>query len=264
MIDSPFGEEITEVTLPHSPLIRVIAQVRFPPVASLANQEFIAPFQEKLRHDYPILRKEQELSLVIGPSGAATQPTNGVVWRLAEKEGVWRLSLGANFLSLETTGYSDLPEFAGRFVVALEAFAELARPVIYDRLGLRFVNRVYGNDRLSRLPKLVRPELLGFLGVNVGSATITNSVIQTQFDLQGMGLLVRAVQLPKDSIFDPAVVTPISEPSWILDLDAFTPKPQDFDVKQIADLLRHLAARCYRLFRWSVTDQFVVECGGKP
>lgn len=264
MIDTPFGEEITEVTLPHSPLIRVVAQVRFPPVASLANQEFIAPFQEKLRRDYPILRKEQELGLIIGPSGAATQPTNGVVWRLAQKDEIWRLSLGANFLSLETTGYSSLPEFAGRFVLALEALAELAHPVIYDRLGLRYINRIYGNERLSRLPKLVRPELLGSLGVDVGKATITNSVLQTQFDIDDIGLLVRAVQLPKDSTFDPASVTPISQPSWILDLDAFTPKPQDFDVKQIADLLQHLAARCYRLFRWSITDQFVVECGGKP
>lgn len=264
MIDSPFGDEIAEVTLPRPLLVRVVAQVRFPPVASLANQDFIAPFQEKLRHEYPILRKEQELGLVIGPNGAASQPTNGIVWRLAQKDEVWRLSLSANFLSLETTGYSNLPEFSGRFVEALEALSALTRPVIYDRLGLRYINRVQGSDRLSRLPKLVRPELLGFLGVDIGTATITSSVLQTQFDIEGSGLLVRAIQLPKESTFDPALIPPISEPSWILDLDAFTPKPEDFDIQQIANLLRQLAGRSYRLFRWSVTDQFIVECGGKP
>jgi uncharacterized protein (TIGR04255 family) len=264
MIDTPFGDEIPEVTLPHSPLIRVLTQVRFPPVASLANQDFIAPFQEKLRREYPILRKEQELGLMIGPAGAVSQPTNGVVWRLAQKEDSWRVSLGTSFLTLETNAYRNLPEFAERFVVALEALSELCHPAIYDRLGLRYINRIFGNDRLSRLPTLVRPELLGFIGVNASGATITSSVLQTQFEIEGVGLQVRAAQLPKDTTFDPVLMTSIAEPSWVLDLDAFTPKPQDFEVKQIAALLRNLAARCYRLFRWSITDQFVLECGGKP
>lgn len=262
MVDTPFGDEIIEVALSHPPLIRVIAQLRFPPVASIANPDFIAPFQEKLRSDYPVLRKDQELGLIVGPDGVASQPTNAVVWRLNDKQENWRFSFAASFLALETTSYSNHTEFNDRFIVALEALSALIHPAIYDRLGLRYINRVQGSDRMSRLPKLVRPELLGFIGVDIGkNASIAHSVLQTQFDVEGTGLLVRAMQLPRGTTIDPAIV-PVPEPSWILDFDAFTTKPQDFGVKEVAHELRRLAFRSYRLFRWSVTDEFIVECGG--
>lgn len=43
-----------EVPLKSAPLIRVIAQVRFPPILSIEKQEFVASFQEAIRDKYPI------------------------------------------------------------------------------------------------------------------------------------------------------------------------------------------------------------------
>jgi len=264
MVDQPFGDDIVEVVLPLPPLIRVVAQIRFPPVASVSNQAFMAPFQEALRRDYPILRQEREVSLVVGADGAVSQPTNGVIWRLHDKDEIWRLSLGTSFLSIETTGYTNHAEFVKRFVLALEALAALIHPVVYDRLGLRYINRFHG-ERLARLPKLVRPELLGFLAVDIGSnVEITGSILQTQFEVEGTSLVVRAMKLGKDATVDPGLIPAISEPSWILDFDAFSTKPRDFGIAEAVELLRRLAFRSYRLFRWSVRDDLIIECGGKP
>ena len=40
------GSPPPEVPLANAPLIRVIAQVRFPLIASVENRSFVAPFQE--------------------------------------------------------------------------------------------------------------------------------------------------------------------------------------------------------------------------
>ena len=67
---TPFGPSVEEVPLPSSPLVNVIAQVRFPAVMKIeADKSFVSTFQEAIRQDYPILRPERQLGVMIGPSG---------------------------------------------------------------------------------------------------------------------------------------------------------------------------------------------------
>ena len=77
----PFGPSVEEVPLPASPLVNVIAQVRFPAVMRIeADKAFVATFQEAIRHDYPILSAERQLRAMIGPTGV--QPLDaGTLWR---------------------------------------------------------------------------------------------------------------------------------------------------------------------------------------
>jgi hypothetical protein len=42
-----------EVPLINAPLVRVIAQVRFPPILSIEQQAFVGSFQEAIRAEYP-------------------------------------------------------------------------------------------------------------------------------------------------------------------------------------------------------------------
>ena len=74
-----------EVPLPNSPLVRVIAQVRFPPVLSIEKQEFIAPFQEAIRATYPVLHPEQVQGIVLGPLGLAPGQKQ-IAWRFRDVE----------------------------------------------------------------------------------------------------------------------------------------------------------------------------------
>lgn len=51
---NPFGAPgPDEVPLERAPLVRVIAQLRFPPIVSLGRADFIGPFQEAIRSRYP-------------------------------------------------------------------------------------------------------------------------------------------------------------------------------------------------------------------
>ncbi|HOU92491.1 MAG TPA: TIGR04255 family protein, partial [Polyangiaceae bacterium] len=75
-----------EVPLPDAPLVRVIGQVRFPPVLSLEKREFIAPFQEAIRSTYPVLRPEQTQGIVLGPQGVAPGPKQ-IAWRFSDVDG---------------------------------------------------------------------------------------------------------------------------------------------------------------------------------
>ena len=55
-----------EVPLKDAPLIRVIAQVRFPPILSIEKKDFVGSFQEAIREKYPILQHEQTQTFVFG------------------------------------------------------------------------------------------------------------------------------------------------------------------------------------------------------
>jgi uncharacterized protein (TIGR04255 family) len=63
---------------------------------------------------------------------------------------------------------------------------------------------------------------------------------------------------------DPAAIEPAKEKSWILDLDMFSAAPMPFDVERVVEEAQRYAERIYTVFRWAVTDDFLVRYGGKP
>ena len=96
----------TEVPLKNAPLVRVVAQVRFPLITAIGDQQFIAPFQEALRKIYPVLRPERIQGVIFGPEGAIpTQEEQ--VWRFFDVEDHWRISLAPDFVAVETTKYQS-------------------------------------------------------------------------------------------------------------------------------------------------------------
>src|SRR5262249_53345171 len=102
-----------EVPLANAPLVRVIAQVRFPLVVAVEQREFIAPFQEAVRAKYPVLRQEQTQGVLLSPAGVASVPAQ-TAWRFSDIEGHWRVSLTPDFLALETTSYTSRSDFLSR------------------------------------------------------------------------------------------------------------------------------------------------------
>ncbi|MEQ8962151.1 MAG: TIGR04255 family protein [Coleofasciculus sp. C2-GNP5-27] len=89
-----------EVPLKDAPLVRVIAQVRFPPILSIEKKEFVGSFQEAIRETYPILHLEQTQGLVLGsPDIVQTAPQ--LTWRFLDTTNSWRVSLAPNFVAIE-------------------------------------------------------------------------------------------------------------------------------------------------------------------
>jgi uncharacterized protein (TIGR04255 family) len=257
-LDDPFAAEpIPELPLSPAPLVRVLAQLRFPAITSLARAEFVAPFQETLRRTYSILRVEQAQSVIIG--GAAVALGSAPTWRLHDKSDSWRVSLAQDFVALETIAYDSRRDFFARWKEVLEALQKVADVSTYDRHGVRYINRLTGPD-LTDLRKLVRTEVLGVSGTTF-TAKLDQSLCETRFRQDATSLNARWGILPANATTDPGI-EPVNEPSWILDVDMFISGPREFQVSAAIAEGTQFAERLYAFFRWSVTDELLRRRGG--
>lgn len=260
---SPFTESSPpRVSLTNAPLVRVIAQVRFPDVASIENQEFIAPFKEAIQHEYPVLRVEQGGSVVLGPEGVVNARPNSA-WRFQEVDGAWNVVLAPGFLALETREYTNRDDFLRRLDMVLLALGEHVAPPVADRVGIRYIDRVSGPN-LDDIEALIRPQVAGVLGTTLASFVehaITEHVFRLPDDVGR--ITARWGLLPPQATVDPAAIDALDEKSWLLDLDAFRADTQRFDAEGAGHQARRLTQHIYSLFRWVVTDEFLRRYGGK-
>ncbi len=258
------GAPPAEVPLANAPLVRVIAQVRFPLIASIEKRDFIGPFQEAIRREYPVLRPEQSQSVVLRSEGVVETRANSV-WRFHESSAAWRVSLAPDFLAVETThAYTSRRDLLRRLGQLLEALDEHIDPQVIDRLGLRYIDRITGAP-LDDLGRYIQPELLGVIGSALSQHT-DHVVSQNVFSLpeEGGRMIARWGLLPKGGTMDVAAIAPIQERSWVLDVDAFRQEPRPFIREEVIRDATALAERIYAFFRWSVTDDFLDHFRGAP
>lgn len=263
----PFGDDpLEEVPLDSDPLIAVIAQVRFPPVASIADQAFIGSFQEELRPSYPVLRPEREVRLAFTPTGAVQAPETNVVWRFVDLEENWKVSLAPSFLSLDVGEYTSRTEFVARFRSALQALANHIQPQVLDRLGVRYVDRLELTEDLPALDELVRTQVLGVAAQNLGGASdVSRSISDTEVRTSDGAMRARWGVFPANTVLDPFHGEPPARPSWLLDLDMYTAAgSRPFSVAEVAGLTESFAERIYRVFRWTVSKELLKHFGGNP
>lgn len=251
-----------EVPLKGAPLIRVLAQLRFPPILSIEESTFVASFQEAIRDKYPILQPEQARGVVIGPLGVVPAEPR-VIWRFVNIDATWRVSLASDFVALETTAYSSRSDFLERLESVLAALNGHIKPKIVERFGLRYIDRLTAQD-VTDLSKLVRSEVAGIVATDLGKY-LQQAISESLFDLpEGSGqMLARWGLLPANTTIDPAAVEPVAELSWVLDLDMSLSTQREFKVEGLMSEAHHFAERIYTFFRWAVTDDFLRRFGGQ-
>lgn len=255
------GPPPREVPLARAPLVQVLAQVRFPVIASIEKREFIASFQEAIRNDYPVLRPEQNVNVVFGNEGPSQERSN--TWRFTDETATWRVSLAAGFLALETKAYVSREDFLSRLTKLLAALVEHVNPRVVDRLGLRYIDQLSG-EALDHLPDLVRPAVAGILASPLAAA-VQHSITQSSFEIpeESGQLMARWGFIPAGATVDPNTIEAVDFPSWILDVDAFSVQPRPFQVDGVIADARALSERVYAVFRWAVTPAFLERFGGQ-
>lgn len=265
VIETPFGPAVPEVPLPRSPLVLVVAQVRFGRIASIASEEFIGGFQEAIRDVYPVMRREQHAGVVIGPEGQLGTAEAGHLWRFDERPEGWQVTLAPDFVALGTTRYTRRSDFLDRLTAVLVAAQRELRLRFCERIGIRYVDRVTDTTLLDRLEQLLRPEALGAVAAAAGEgADLVHAFSDTIYRLSDGGELHgRWGLLPAGATFDPAV-PPAPARSWVLDLDAYTSEPQPFEPTALTTRAERACEQIYRFFRWAVDDAFLVAHGGRP
>ena len=152
-----------EVHLLRAPLARVIAQARFPLILAIRDPGRVAVLQDALRETYPNLSQDQVHSIEL-PGGQAPNVRQALIWRLAdrEKDPRWRVSLGVDFVALETSSYESRNDFLGRLRTVVSAVEEAFEPASASRFGLRYIDRLTG-EAVDRIGDLIRPDILGIV-----------------------------------------------------------------------------------------------------
>jgi uncharacterized protein (TIGR04255 family) len=260
---SPFGAEpIAEVPLARAPLVNVLAQIRFPKTPLLSREEGAAQVQQLLRNDYPILRQGSTVGLMITPTGLVQQQSQNSLWRLQDRTNAWIVTLSDDFISIETHAYTSREDFSSRVDEVLKTVNDVAEPVIYDRIGVRYINQFTGEAE-ERVQDLVRTEFHGALSVPLPEeAELTLALSEALFRFTGSyQLRARWGRLSRETVVDPMLPS-VDARSWILDLDSFTEASGDFIPAQLGKITRDLADQAYRFFRWVVTPNFDEVFGG--
>ena len=267
----PLNPTLTrEVPLPQTPLVRVIAQVRFPPVLAIRNPDKVAVLQEELRGTYPNLNQEQVHRIEL-TGGQTPNVQQSFIWRLAdrEKDALWRVSLGVDFVALETSSYGSRNDFLDRLRTVVSAVEQAFKPASASRLGLRYIDRLT-DEAVDRVGELIHPEVLGIIQPprNPHPAfgkSVIHLITEAQFLAEDSACIHgRWGQLSANATYDPDALEPVAKPSWVLDLDMFTTESQPFESEKLLTTAAGFAECLYWLFRQMVTEEFLRFHGGKP
>jgi uncharacterized protein (TIGR04255 family) len=242
-----FGKH-SDVVFRRAPLVRVLCQIKFPPILSLLTPVGVTGFQTALRSYYPtMLPPEQGASIAVENETIGIK-SNAPVWRMVNEAQDWTVGLASDFVSLETPSYTSIVEFLQRFDFVLSVLRRTVRPADSVRIGFRKVNLISSteySDNPDNLCQLIRGELLGPLAADSLPAKITSSFSIQQFADDDNILAVR---------YGFAEVN--SQPGFILDTDYFTTRPYGIEANSITELLRYFSDGMTSFFHWALTDDF--------
>jgi len=239
-----------------SPLEMVVTQLRFAPVPKMDEQAFIANFQDRLRKNYPLFAMEHpNLQLALPGMNGGEVTAFSVFWRMLSIESKWRVSLTRDFLALETVAYGGREDFLLRWTEILEAFNASFENITATRFGLRYLNRIKGEE-LQRLPTLVQREALGIV-TSLGTPDV--AITDVLYPVPEGKIHARWGHLPAGTTHDPSFLA-CAEANWILDMDLSIERVP-LDMAEIGDLAKRFSERAYGFFHWMMTDQFRTERG---
>lgn len=264
--DPLFGEIPDRVLLGNAPLVRVLGQVKFPRIAKITDESYIADFQEAIRNEYPHFQSEtvQGVDIVINGNEVKPRQVTTVIWRFFDARRVLRVSLGPDAISLETASYVSRDDFLSRFEFILGKLVETIRPSLVERVGFRYVDRLQDPADLEAISELVHPELL-----NVLHSGLVQHIDISMTEIAGATkegkIIARYGLAPPKFSHDVEMAPPVDVKSWFLDVDSYSTncEGQSFDTQMLCTELDKVAARAYAFFRWSVTEKFLERFGAK-
>lgn len=255
------GPLAPEIPLSEPPLVRVLAQIKFPKILAIGtNDSEVAAFQEKIRSVYPILEREQSFNLAISSPSAPPEVRPEVIWRFQDLKKHWRITLAPDFVTLEAFQYLNRADFSTRLEDILAAVQSTYAPSAVLRVGVRYIDCIKP-PHIQQLENLFQPTVLGIHKTELGNAAEYNMTECLLHAEEGQ-IQCRWGLLPPGATHDPGIPLPLDGNSWVLDLDMFSVEQMSFDSAELSEVFRSYAGRLYTLFRWMVKDEFIRTFGG--
>jgi uncharacterized protein (TIGR04255 family) len=243
----PSFPEYPRLELQMPPLELVVCQVRFPLILGL-DERPPSDFQKMISDSYPISRKNTATNyeIEIG-SGQGPRAVLSHFWGFQDKDSIWTVSIGSNFLSLETKKYQNFNSFLERFSGVFGIAQQLYGMKIRERLGLRYVDRI-AKSRCTELSddwsKSIPKETIPLRSLQASNEAMLSN-FETRFFFDDKVLAIR-------SAFKDQSVPGSGESELMLDFDCYTEMKSD--LQDLGNLLREFRDLSYRAFRWSVGD----------
>jgi uncharacterized protein (TIGR04255 family) len=262
-----FGDPDTgNVPLNRAPLIRTIAQVRFPHLTRFTtNEDAVAhSIAGALADQYPLMSVGNETAVTITAEGISEMTSPTRLWRLASGDRSWQVTFCGTFLSIDTSRYESRSDFAQRLSEAWTALnRHIAVPYI-ERLGIRYLNQLTDLEHLGRLPEFVRPEILGVAMAQDDDAVLASSLTEARYRFaDNASFLARWGLLPAGASIENSGPS-YDYPTWVLDMDSFREYSAGTQGGEtIYEDVRELALRAYQFFRWTVTEESLDAFGGE-
>lgn len=237
-------------------LEQVICQLRFPEILSI-EAKLPADFQDAIRGEFPgySSRKEQPAPKLAGAPGQMNleKPQPVTNYQFVSGDGVWRVNLTRNFLSLACTRYTCWEDFAGQLDKPLAAFIRIYQPAWFERIGLRYVNAV--SRKNLDLEGISFRELFHdrYLGIMADEEIPDGAVMRSGVDADvairgGCRVKIHAGpgQVRRGNVPDPEV-------KFIFDQDLYM--GGKVPVNLSAGALQTLHTQGYAIFRDAITDK---------
>ena len=223
---NPLTSEISdEEMLRNLPIVWALARIEFPPIKSVVHDSYIAGFQEAVRQTYPEYAKRVSIGLTITPEGRPSGRELPPVHDFKNAEGRTTISLGENFIAVNSLAYKNRQEFLGSLASIAGAAEKCLKPNRVSRLGVRFICRLTGDD-VDKIQSFVRadfvPPMARFLKKGVSGGSQSRAIYQTGEDST---LIAQWGFIPPDAeVTELQGVPPLDEngnrvQSWIMDAD---------------------------------------------
>jgi uncharacterized protein (TIGR04255 family) len=250
--------------LSRSPLLVVLAQVRFSPI--LQMDKFIPAIQERLRGEgFPKFQAIQSTTIQIPAMPTAIQnPTT--YWEFMDRDETKSIVVGTESVAFTVTEYSTFENFRSGLQIALLVIHEAVKLPLQTRTGLRYTNLVIPKEG-KQVSDYVRPEILGLsedklslqrLGYGselVCKSNVGSFIFRCGYRTKGP-VLPPDLQLlrlkPKKPLF-------LDSEFCVLDLDHSIEEETDFNLEITSARFDDLHDLLDRSFRAAVTPEALSE-----
>ncbi|WNM27358.1 TIGR04255 family protein [Demequina capsici] len=253
----PFtGASGRKIELANPPLALVLVQIRWPEHARLARdfETLALDFGARLE-DFPLFERRNEQGIEITPQGVRQfSGDSAFQWQTIDE--VWTVSLTRHFVTVHCIrhagyGFGELKAHLER-VVGLVSDVLQVKSV--NRVGLRYVNRLSSPTVLARLHEAFKPEVLGYSRLQCGEdVALAQTMSQALYEVDDVKLQSRSGTLGPGQTVDPSVA-PLTDESWVLDIDASVERKAIFDASEIMATVSRLADVDYDFFTLVVEE----------
>lgn len=247
--------------LERSPLVLVLAQVRFAPVALMGD--YIPRIQDALRREgFVWFQEERMQEVVLGPNPEGKAAKR---WIFSSRQKDEAAVLAPDFVAYETSAYDVFETFTTRLRTLLEVVREKAEVALSSRIGLRYVNLIRETDGMSSR-ELLQPSIQGLTCEQLGTEECRHhSFTEARTPQQGT-IRVQTIESTGQAVLPPDLTNTRlelrtrpdeTELFRILDIDHFSKANRDFDPKTIEDALWDLHEYTEKAFRSTVTEDAI-------